>query len=213
MKDDLPKPGTYRAALGDPELERLKAPRQAIAEALILVDDHPGPEMVSILLEILETGDADKRRDIVIQFGKLGPDAAKTTVPALIGVLADTDKDVSRPTSNWRSSNAFPLEKIKEIRLEAVKSLGRIGAAAKPALHALTLAMKTAAPEKATRVQQLEVSDKPASSADAKIRDDFLHARYRRQGDAAGLCRGIGPHSSRSQGNDWRSAFGSARPG
>lgn len=148
----------------DEYLEMFAQGRQAVAEALILIDDHPGAELAPILLEGLKTNDADKRRDIVIKLGKLGPDSAKTTVPALISVLVDTNERVRAKVS----SLANP-PKINEIRLEAVNSLGRIGSAAKPALHALTLAMKIAAPERNTRVQQIEVSDKPAGSADAKI--------------------------------------------
>ncbi|HTU22414.1 MAG TPA: HEAT repeat domain-containing protein [Gemmataceae bacterium] len=155
--------------------------RRAVAEALILIDDHPGPELAPILLESLKTDDADKRRDVVIRLGKLGPDAAKTTVPALIGILTDTEERVRRESGAMTnaaaggiplasSSSELPLEKVREIRLEAVKSLGRIGSAAKPALHAVTLAMKSAAPDKNTRVQQMEVADKPVRAADATNR-------------------------------------------
>lgn len=151
--------------------------RHSIAEALILIDDHPGPEFAPILLEALKNGDADKRRDIVIRLGYLGPDAAKTTVPALIGIFTDTDERVrqqseathSYPGGSSPSLESFsevPLEKVNEIRLEAVKSLGRIGPAAKPALHALTLAMKIAAPEKEARMQRIE--GWPIESTDAK---------------------------------------------
>lgn len=131
--------------------------RRAVAEALILIDDHPGPELAPILLEALKTADVEKRRDIVIQLGKLGPAAAKATVPALVGVLKETDD------ASWGA--------LVEIRLEAIKSLGRIGPAANPALHALTMALKLAAPaKKDARVQQLEVSDKIVGSSGAKAR-------------------------------------------
>lgn len=145
---------------------------RAVAEALILIDTDPGPELAPILIEALKSDDADKRRDIVIKLGKLGPEAAKTTVPALIGVLTHTENRVQRPTGSSyvrTSSSDIPLEKIKEIRREAVKSLGRIGPPAKPALHAITLAMKSAAPDKNSRVIQMEASDKPVGSADATI--------------------------------------------
>jgi HEAT repeat protein len=150
--------------------------RQAVAEALILIDDHPGPELAPVLIQALKTGDGDRRRDIIIKLGKLGPAAAKTTVPALIAILKETD-EVARHSSAGLYSTAVGLgstsgvssEKAKEIRLEAIKSLGRIGSAAKPALHALTLAMKLAAPEKNAPVQRIEGWDKPIGSADAKI--------------------------------------------
>ena len=108
-------------------LESRTQARQAVADALILIDDHPGPELAPILLGILKIEDAEKRRQIVTRLGKLGPDAAKTTVPALIQALTDKDNGV---------------------RLEAAKALGLLGPAARPALHALTLALKKAAPEK-----------------------------------------------------------------
>ncbi|MGH7169641.1 MAG: HEAT repeat domain-containing protein, partial [Gemmataceae bacterium] len=124
----------------DEYLKMFAEARRAVAEALILIDDHPGPELAPILLEALKTDDADKRRDIVIKLGKLGPKAAKTTAPALIGVLTDTEEEVRRQSRTMSygtpmpgSSSDFPLEKIKEIRLEAVKSLTRIGP---PAKHA-----------------------------------------------------------------------------
>jgi HEAT repeat protein len=146
---------------------------RAVAEALLLIDDHPGVELAPILLEALKTGDAEKRRDIVIKLGKLGPAAAQTTVPALIGVLKDTEeaaRQASPPVipASLHSSGNSSNSREREIRLEAVKSLGRIGPAAKPALHALTMAMKLAAPEKEARVEQMEGWDKPIGSADAK---------------------------------------------
>lgn len=167
LEDALSSPVSPGVIPGEEELKAIRAARRAIAEALILVDDHPGPEFAPILLVALETDNADKCRDIVAKLGKLGPKAAKTTVPALIDVLADKNQAVSRTTRNYLD----PSGEIKanEIRREAVKSLGRIGPAAKPAIHALTLAMKVAAPEKTTRVQQMEVSDKPAGAADATI--------------------------------------------
>lgn len=144
-------------------LDMFAAARRAVAEAIILIEDHPGPELAPFLVEALKTDDADKRRDIIIKLGKLGPDAAKTAVPVLIAILHDTDAEVRASGRGYELS-----EKTKAIRLEAVKSLGRMGPAAKPALHALTLAMKIAAPAKSPRVVQFEGSDNPLGSADAK---------------------------------------------
>ena len=145
-------------------------PRRAVAEALILIDDHPAPELAPVLVKALKTDDPDKRRDIVVKLGKLGSDAAKTTVPVLIAVLEDEGKKLRKGTAYYGELE----ENVKEIRLEVVKSLGRIGPAAKPAIHALTLAMKMAAPAKGTIVRQMEVSDKPVGSADAKIQPNFF---------------------------------------
>lgn len=158
-------------------LKTFTGAQRAVAEALILIDDHPGPEFAPILLEALKTDDAEKRRDIVIKLGKLGPAAAQTTVPALIHILKDTEEAARRPSSQ-RIGHFDPLsghyslssDLAKEIRLEAVKSLGRIGPAAKPALHALTLTMKLAAPERNARVQQLETLDGPVGSDQGKVR-------------------------------------------
>jgi HEAT repeat protein len=158
------------APRGDKEgEEHRKRICRTLAEALVLMDDHPGPEFAPILLAALETDDTKKRRDIVIRLGKLGPDAAKTTVPALIALLEHTKR------GGWGAGYVpQPVGAIvpsqQEVCLEAAKSLGRIGPAAKPALHALTLALKNAAPEKNAVVRSMEVSDKPAGSADAKVR-------------------------------------------
>lgn len=156
-------------------LQMFAETRRAVAEAMILIDDHPGPEIAPLLLEVLNTDDADKRREIVIKLGKLGPAAAKTTVPALIAVLEDTERAARTeawryPDASYSTKKSLTRENLLAIRLEAIKSLGRIGPAAKPALHALTLAMKFAAPAKNAAMVTAEVSDKPVGSADAKIR-------------------------------------------
>jgi HEAT repeat protein len=160
----------YERLSGDPD-ERKRRPflRGAVAEALILIDEHPGPDLASLLLEALKNSDAGKRRDIVVRLGKLGAEAAKTTVPALIAILEDPAEEARRPGA-WASESSNPGENAADVRLEAVQSLGRIGPAARPAIHALTLALKKAAPAKYDVVQQMEVSDKPVGSSGAKVR-------------------------------------------
>lgn len=167
----LPPGGKY----SEEYLKLFADARRAIAEALILIDNDPGPELAPVLIEALKSEDADKCRDLVIKLGKLGPEAAKSTVPVLIGILTDTEKRLQRQNGHgsvtlFSSSDSpfdFPPEKFKAIRLETVKALGRIGPQAKPALHAITLAMKSAAPAEETLLKQLEISEKPLRSINA----------------------------------------------
>lgn len=119
-----------RKPLHNGEVSTAPGDRCTIAEALVLIDDYPGAEFASILRIALDTDDARKRYNTVIRLGKLGPDAAKATVPVLIDCLKD---------------------KEGEVRREAAKSLGRLGSAARSAVHALTLSLKNAAPEKKNR--------------------------------------------------------------
>lgn len=159
--------------------EEARKIRRTIAEALILIEEHPGPDFAPILLEALKTDDLDKRRDIVVKLGKLGPDAARATVPALIALLEGTQKE-------WdRTASENELSKLHAIRSEAVISLGRIGPAAKPALHAMMMAMKLAVPKKEATaparqpVQRFQLSRASSVSAIASTEiDSWYTAKY-----------------------------------